>query len=154
MVYTLSFTKVHNCNTCYGWVQYAWSALIDILIAFLTFCDILARSRAWQFQVVVPLNIWCILLIFENVGQIGCISKTYVMTDFFVKQTTFYTSATRPLLTKKPIHAPFRLRHGTDKLQPSTTYNYARMLLFPTKLSMHVAYLKAYWTQQFSGQLQ
>ena len=23
--------------------------IIDILIAFLTFCDILARSRAWQF---------------------------------------------------------------------------------------------------------
>ena len=69
--------------------------MIDILKAFLMFCDILARSRAWQFQVAVSLNIWCIPLIFENVGQIGRTSKTYMMTDFFVKQTTFYTSATR-----------------------------------------------------------
>ena len=60
------------------------------------FCDILARSRAWQFQVAVSLNIWCIPLISENVGQIGCTGKTYMMTDFFVKQTTFYTSATWP----------------------------------------------------------
>ena len=71
--------------------------MIDILKAFLMFCDILARSRAWQFQVVVSLNIWCIPLIFENVGQIGRTGKTYMMTDFFVKQTTFNTSATRPL---------------------------------------------------------
>ena len=74
--------------------------MIDILKAFLMFCDILARSRAWQFQVAVSLNIWCIPLIFENVGQTGRTSKTDMMTDFFVKQTTFYTSATRPKVDK------------------------------------------------------
>ena len=67
--------------------------MIDILKAFLMFCDILARSRAWQFQVAVSLNIWCIPLIFENVGQIGNLYDD----RFFVKQTTFNTSATRPL---------------------------------------------------------
>ena len=67
--------------------------MIDILKAFLMFCDILARSRAWQFQVVVSLNIWCIPLIFENVGQIVNLYDD----RFFVKQTTFNTSATRPL---------------------------------------------------------
>ena len=67
--------------------------MIDILKAFLMFCDILARSRAWQFKVVVSLNIWCIPLIFENVGQIGNLYDD----RFFVKQTTFNTSATWPL---------------------------------------------------------
>ena len=77
-------------------VLFTFCVMIDILKAFLIFCGILARSRAWQFQVAVSLNIWCIPLIFENVGQIGRTSKTYMMTDFFVKQTAFYTSATRP----------------------------------------------------------
>lgn len=40
-------------------------AIVDILIAFLTFCDILPRSRARQFWVAASLNNWCILLIFQ-----------------------------------------------------------------------------------------
>ena len=63
--------------------------MIDILKAFLMFCDILARSRAWQFQVAVSLNIWCIPLFFENVRQIGRTSKTYMMTDFFLNKQLF-----------------------------------------------------------------
>ena len=41
------------------------------------------------------LNIWYIPLIFDNVWQIGRTTETYLLTDFFVKQTTFYTGATR-----------------------------------------------------------
>ena len=63
--------------------------MIDILKAFLMFCDILARSRAWQFQVVVSLNIWCIPLIFENIRQIGRTGKTYMMTDFLLNKQLF-----------------------------------------------------------------
>ena len=38
------------------------------------------------------LNIWYIPLIFDNVWQIGRTGKNYLLTDFFVKQTTFCTS--------------------------------------------------------------
>ena len=61
----------------------------DSLIAFLYFGDILARSRAWQFQVAASLSIWYIPLIFDKVGQIGRAGKTYLLRDYFVKQTTF-----------------------------------------------------------------
>ena len=42
-------------------------------------------------------NIWYIALIYDKVWQIGRTSKTYLLTDFFEKQTTFYTSATQAL---------------------------------------------------------
>ena len=61
---------------------------------------ILARSRAWQFQVAVSLNIWCIPLIFENVGQIGRTGKTYMMTDFFVKAQATTTTMEQKNKTK------------------------------------------------------
>ena len=57
----------------------------------------------------VSLKIWCIPPIFEYVLQIGRTSKTYVVTDFLVKQTVFYTSATRPLAIGSFWH--FRIGH-------------------------------------------